>query len=101
MIKMEENFFHRSQLYSLEPAGYGAWIESGASYIARLALEHSITTESLISEIILPLIGEDSKYINQNKYSSVAYLVNGIGPFAQKWISALKVLTGVLFSVQM
>jgi len=58
-----------------------------------LAFEHCILPQSLISEEILPFLKESSDYIAQRKYSSVLYLLNGMGPLAKKWNDGLSILT--------
>jgi len=89
------NISPRSRLYSLKEAQTNSgWRESATSFLSRLAMEHCVSTQTLISEEILPALSESQEYVAQRKYSSVLFLLNGMGPFSKRWIEVLQTLTG-------
>jgi transcriptional regulator with XRE-family HTH domain len=83
----------RSHLFHLEPIGINTGlIESLASYIARLAQEHSLTPHILVKKEIAPLIGKYISTSNQGRFSFQRNL-NGMGAVAINFIQAIEELT--------
>jgi hypothetical protein len=95
----------RSQLYNLEPIGMGTGCaESLTSYIARLAVAHSLTPAVLLGRTLAPFM--DKNYCLQgdarpgarrsplgNSFGEYAKAINGIGVIAKDWVIALQNLT--------
>lgn len=91
----------RSCLYHLDPVGVGTpYVESLTSYVARLALAHSVTPKALITKVILPLQGKvdasRNYYYRLNKFwHENASTLNGVSLIASEWVDTLQTLTGV------
>jgi hypothetical protein len=83
----------RSHLYSLEPVYDRLPLSEGVgSFLGRLAIEHCLSTQNVIEEILFYL-GEKPGYVFRREYASVLYVLNGMGAFAKKWIDAMEMLT--------
>ena len=90
----------RSALYPVEPVGVGTPdVESLTSYLARLALAHSVSPRTLLVEAVLPLVGRsDLSKATDNSLSAFwmadSRALNGTGTIARVWSQALATLTG-------
>ena len=81
----------RSRLYHLEPIGIGTpFVESLASYIVRLAKAHCVSTKTLVTQEILPLL---EKHAQSGTRSAKTLMVNGMSSLAAEWVCALEQLT--------
>lgn len=81
----------RSRLYHLEPIGIGTpFVESLASYIVRLANAHCVSTQTLVTQEILPLL---EKHAQSGTRSEKTLTVNGMSSLAEEWVCALEQLT--------
>lgn len=94
----------RSYLYSLPPIGIGApMVESLTSYIQRLAAAHAVETGTLVNRELLLRVpyakgersGQVPMKLPQYSFYIEAHTLNGTGPRAQLWTSALEELTQV------
>ncbi len=92
----------RSRLFSLEPIGVGTpYTESVSSYLCRLAQEHCVTSQKLITGEIAPqMMGEEynSTLIKQNtsilfSNSDAKPAINGMRTKTQSLVQALEELT--------
>lgn len=93
----------RSRLYSLEPIGIGTpYTESLSSYLCRLAQEHCVTPQKLITGEIAPyLAAQENKAIVSKNYNSRDLFcikdrtgtANGTGIIASDLVQALEKLT--------
>lgn len=83
----------RSIFYHLEPLEYDGFIESLTSYISRLAKTHRISAQRIL-DVILNQLNEKKEYKVQREYSSILYLLNGMGNFSKKWEATLRHSTG-------
>ncbi|WP_121663468.1 TniQ family protein [Metabacillus litoralis] len=88
----------RSTLYNLEPLNLNnAYIESIGSYVERIAVLHNITTGTLLSKIISPIL--DKKYINNinlkggDGFYKGSNAIAGFGTTANDFRNAMEVLT--------
>jgi hypothetical protein len=89
----------RSELYYLRPAGLGpSFIESLASYIARLAERHCLTTRTLIVRIFMPSL-ENPYFSGQKSHDSIAAFwkdtatLNGANTLTAQWVRIAEKLT--------
>jgi len=84
----------RSKLCLLTPLGLGeAGIESATGYIARCAEAKNITPQTLIEGAIFPQVKLDANVDFQDSYRATLYCINGLAPFAQRWIPAIEKLS--------
>src|SRR3989440_11331587 len=84
----------RSRLYSLEPVGIGtAYVESLSGYISRLAKEHFISTNLLMSKIVAPLICKPGSINDRGQFKGYAKAANGLGIMATDLSKVLEPLT--------
>ncbi len=89
----------RSELYYLRPAGLGtSFIESLASYIARLAEQHCLTTRTLIVRKFLPSL--EKPYLSgQKSHDSITAFwkdtatLNGVNVLTAEWVRITGKLT--------
>jgi hypothetical protein len=89
----------RSELYYMRPAGLGtSFIESLASYIARLAEQHCFTTRCLIVQKFLPSL-ERAYLSGQKRHDSItafwkdASTLNGANILTAEWVQVTEKLT--------
>src|SRR5215813_8279236 len=76
-----------SRLYHLAPVGVGTPnVESLTSFVMRLAAAHCVKTGTVIAQEIAPLI-------NESETKPALRSINGVGPAAPNWVSALESLT--------
>lgn len=81
----------RSEFYHLKPMGAGTpFVECLSGYAARLALEHSVTPNALLSKVI-PLA--NTLRMMQVNFGAFHRAINGSGAIALSFIKALEVLT--------
>ncbi len=81
----------RSEFYHLKPIGVGTpFVECLSGYAARLAQEHSVTPNALLSEVI-PL-ANSLKMMTVN-FGPFHRAINGLGVIASSFINALEALT--------
>lgn len=83
----------RTLFYNIEPLDNDGFIESFTSYISRLAKTHKISSQNIF-DVIVNELGEENEYKARREYSSILYLLNGMGKFSQNWGAALSKLTG-------
>jgi hypothetical protein len=85
----------RSRLYSLEPVGVGtARVESLASYIARLAEAHNVSTGKLVRHEILCHFGRSYLPGNMTPFwSRQARAINGTNTWARDMVQVIEWLT--------
>lgn len=83
----------RSFLYNLEPLDNDGFIESLTSYISRLAKIHGISCQNIF-DVIVNQLDEEQDYKDRREYSSILYLLNGMGAFSQKCGATLLKITG-------
>ena len=87
----------RSRLYPLEPVGLGTGgVESATSYVARLAIAHTVSTWSLLKCEIAPLLyGPDFVFRNRlsELVSAMGSAFNGENTTCRKVASILNSLT--------
>ncbi|RFB14962.1 hypothetical protein DZB84_13705 [Bacillus sp. HNG] len=87
-----------SKLYNIPPQGAGtSEVESLSSYIVRLSNAHCITTGSLVSSFLAPILNKDyllkiAKRGGNGFYNS-SNGINGIGTVAEDFINVIELLT--------
>ena len=92
-----------SRLYHLEPLGVGTeQVESLTSYITRLAKAYCVTTDILVSKVILPCLGKE-EIISSAERSQWIYsfmdrgsCINGFSPLAAQCVQSLEILTSTM-----
>jgi hypothetical protein len=83
----------RTRLYSLAPVGIGtAWVESLASYVARLAEAHCINVADLIA-LELSRRAASAPLVTDG-FRPQTYAINGVGEAPRRWCRALEEATG-------
>ena len=95
----------RSRLFFLEPIGVGTpWTESLSSYLCRLAQEHCVTPQKLITREIAPFLAlsfQENTTLTSKNYQSRDFFcikdrtgaANGTGIIASDLVQALEQLT--------
>lgn len=96
---MQQHGPARSILYSLPPvAEYSLHVESLSSYVARLAEAHSVTVRTMVTTLVLPLVGRPHLQKSQDSglttfWRKDSRSVNGVARTARDWVSAMERLT--------
>src|SRR5256885_1315952 len=89
----------RSELYYMRPAGLGtSFIESLASYIARLAERHCLTTRDLVVKMVFPLLGRLYLSVEKNHDNITAFwkdtsTLHSVNALTIDWVRAVESLT--------
>lgn len=85
----------RTLLFGLPPIGVGTPdCESLSSYVIRLAREHSLPPRRFISRIILGVLGQGKPRCDAKFFRHYAATINGVGPYAERFVRALGETTG-------
>lgn len=91
------------RLYHLEPIGVGTeQVERLSSYITRLAKAYCVTTDLLVSEVILPCLTKEkalSSAVHKQRVFSFRYRasgINGFSPLAAQCVQSLEILTSTM-----
>jgi hypothetical protein len=86
----------RSELFSLAPTGVGTLHqESLLSFLVRTSRAHAVNTRHLISEVFGAADPAISKLAYAAFFSGYASTVNGLGKYAEMFVSATERLTGI------
>jgi TniQ len=84
----------RSILYQLPPIGIGTpTVESLTSYLARLAVSHTVTVGALLEYEVARLIDKKYGAANLQSISRLRGAVNSIGSMTRDLVCALEQLT--------
>lgn len=86
----------RTPFYHLEPLGIGTpFVESLASYVARLAQAHQVSSVSLINHTIRPMACQQfGSTLTGTMHASATYKLNGLGGWTKATVPALQGMTG-------
>jgi len=84
-------------LYALEPIGIGTpYVESLASYLARLAAAHMLSVSTLLRKVIVPYLSARRHNLNGTiGQQKIIRDMNGMGKEAEALVETLEQLTGV------
>lgn len=85
----------RTLLFRLEPIGLGTpQCEGLTSYLVRVAREHSLPVRRFVSRLLFSKVLDSAPRCDAKFFRQYASTINGLGPYAERFASALNNSTG-------